>query len=238
MTNSPTQLLADTAAAWGLPLDAHQLAQLDSYAAELLAWNTHTNLTAIKAPEEVYVRHFLDSLALARHWGAAPESLVDIGTGAGFPGLPLKILRPEIELILLDSVGKKTAFLRHVVEQLGLTNVRIITGRAEDLGRDPHERERHGVVTARAVAGLGVLAEYGLPLLRIGGLLLAPKGSTAQAEVAAAEQAVRTLGGAIVGVEPIELPGVEPRALVIIEKVAPTSRRFPRAVGLPARNPL
>jgi len=238
MTNSPTQLLADTAAAWGLPLDAHQLAQLDSYAAELLAWNTHTNLTAIKAPEEVYVRHFLDSLALARHWGAAPESLVDIGTGAGFPGLPLKSLRPEIELILLDSVGKKTAFLRHVVEQLGLTNVRIITGRAEDLGRDPHERERHSVVTARAVGALSVLAEYGLPLLRIGGLLLAPKGATAQEEIAAAKQAIQTLGGAIVGVEPVALPGVEPRTLVIIKKMASTSRRFPRAVGLPARNPL
>ena len=139
---------------------------------------------------------------------------------------------------LLDSVGKKTAFLRHVVEQLGLTNVHIITGRAEDLGRDPHERERHSVVTARAVGALSVLAEYGLPLLRIGGLLLAPKGAAAQEEIAAAKQAIQTLGGAIVGVESVALPGVEPRTLVIIAKVAPTNRSFPRAVGLPPRKPL
>lgn len=238
MTISPTQLLADTAAAWDFALTAQQLGQFDQYAAELLAWNAHTNLTAITAPEEVYVRHFLDSLALARHWGAAPGSLVDLGTGAGFPGLPLKILRPELDLLLVDSVGKKTAFLSHVVEQLGLSGVRVITGRAEALGRNPREREAHDVVTARAVADLRVLAEYGLPLLRVGGRLLAPKGFAAQEEAQAARGAIRQLGGALIGVEPVALPGVQDRALVIVEKVAPTPKDFPRAVGVPSRKPL
>jgi 16S rRNA (guanine527-N7)-methyltransferase len=116
--------------------------------------------------------------------------------------------------------------------------VRVITGRAEELGRDPREREAHGLVTARAVADLRVLAEYALPLLRVGGRLLAPKGAGAAEEARAAEGAVRALGGALVGVEPVELPGLEPRAVVVIAKVAPTDRRYPRAVGLPARKPL
>jgi 16S rRNA (guanine527-N7)-methyltransferase len=238
MTSAPAQLLADTAADWGFALNEVQRAQFDLYADELLAWNSHTNLTAIRSRDEVYVRHFLDSLVLARYWGEPPASLVDIGAGAGFPGLPLKILRPQLQLVLLDSVGKKTAFLSHVVDRLGLGGVRVITGRAEELGRDPRERERHGLVTARAVADLRVLAEYGLPLLRVGGRLLAPKGAAATEEAQAAEHAVRALGGTISAVERIELPGLEPRTLVIIEKVAPTDPRYPRGVGLPTRKPL
>jgi 16S rRNA (guanine527-N7)-methyltransferase len=235
---TPEALLADTASAWGLDLDEVQLAQLARYAAELLAYNAHTNLTAITAPAEVYVRHFLDSLSLALHWGAAPDSLVDIGTGAGFPGLPLKILRPELALLLVDSVAKKTAFVSHMVELLGLQGVRVVAARAEELGRDPRERERHAVVTARAVADLRVLAEYGLPLLRVGGRLLAPKGAGAGEEAAAAARAIERLGGELLGVEPVVLPGVEPRAVVVIAKVAPTDPRYPRAVGVPARRPL
>lgn len=238
MLNLPTRLLSDTLATWGLALGADQLAQLDQYASQLLAWNIHTNLTAITTLEEVYVRHFLDSLVLAQYWGSSPSSLVDLGTGAGFPGLPLKILRPELELTLLDSVGKKTAFLSHVVAQLGLAGVRVITGRAEELGRNPRERERHDLVTARAVADLRVLAEYGLPLLRLGGRLLAPKGAAAREEAEAAQSALELLGGAIMSIERVELPGVTERALVVIEKVRPTSRRFPRAVGVPSRKPL
>lgn len=238
MTSAPAQLLAETAAAWGFPLDEVQRTQFDMYADELLAWNAHTNLTAIRSRDEVYVRHFLDSIVLARHWGQTPVSLVDIGTGAGFPGLPLKILRPQMKLVLLDSVAKKTAFLAHLVDRLGLGGVRVLTGRAEELGQDPRERELHSVVTARAVADLRVLAEYGLPLLRVGGRLLAPKGAGAVEEAQAAEGAVRALGGEITAVEPVELPGVEQRALIIVEKVAPTDPRYPRAVGLPTKKPL
>lgn len=238
MTDHAEQLLAATCAAWGQPLSDDQLAQFRIYADELAAWNAHTNLTAIGDREGVYVRHFLDSLALAPHLGPAPDALIDLGTGAGFPGLPLKLLRPELKLTLVDSVGKKTAFLAHLVAHLGLREVRVVTGRAEELGRDPAERERYGVVTARAVADLRVLAEYGLPLLRVGGRLLAPKGAAAQEEAAAAARAIGLLGGRLAAVEPVDLPGLELRALVIIAKVAPTDQRYPRAVGVPARKPL
>ncbi|NWF82088.1 MAG: 16S rRNA (guanine(527)-N(7))-methyltransferase RsmG [Chloroflexi bacterium] len=238
MADAPTRLLADTVASWGLPLSADQLRQFARYADELLAWNAHTNLTAITDREAIYVRHFLDSLVLARFWGDAPASLVDIGTGAGFPGVPLKILRPPLALTLVDSVGKKTAFLRHLVAVLGLDQVRVITGRAEELGRDPREREQYDVVTARAVADLRVLAEYALPLLRVGGVLLAPKGAEAATEAAAARRACALLGGALEQVAPVELPGIEPRTLVVVRKVAPTDPRYPRPVGVPARRPL
>lgn len=238
MPDHAEQTLAETCASWGLPLGAAQLAQFRLYADELAAWNAHTNLTAIADREGVYVRHFLDSLALALHWGDAPDSLVDLGSGAGFPGLPLKLLRPELALTLVDSVGKKTAFLAYVAARLGLVGVRVITGRAEDLGRDRAEREAHAVVTARAVADLRVLAEYGLPLLRVGGRLLAPKGAAADAEAAAADRAIRLLGGELAAVAAVALPGVEPRAVVVIRKVAPTDPRYPRPVGVPARKPL
>lgn len=232
------RLLTDTIAAWGLRLDAGQLALLRRYADELERWNQHTNLTAVRDRAEIYRRHFLDSLSLAPLWGEPPATLVDLGTGGGFPGLPLKILRPAIELTLVDSVGKKTEFLSHVVGELGLSGVRVRTARAEELGREKAERERHDLVTARAVAELRVLVEYGLPLLRVGGRMLAPKGAGAFEEAAAAANAIALLGGELVGVEPVSLPGLEARAVVVIDKVAPSDQRFPRQVGTPARKPL
>jgi 16S rRNA (guanine527-N7)-methyltransferase len=238
MSDTAEQLLATTSAAWGLPLSADQLAAFRVYADELAAWNAHTNLTAITDREGVYVRHFLDSLALAPFLGEVPDSLVDLGTGAGFPGLPLKFLLPNLAVTLVDSVGKKTAFLAYLVARLGLDGVRVLTARAEELGHDPRERERHAVVVARAVADLRVLAEYGLPLLRLGGRLLAPKGASAHEEAAAAGRALALLGGEVAGVEPVELPGLEPRALVVIRKVAPTDSRYPRPVGTASRKPL
>ncbi|MGQ9927336.1 MAG: 16S rRNA (guanine(527)-N(7))-methyltransferase RsmG [Chloroflexaceae bacterium] len=238
MADPIERLLADTATAWGLPLDSNQLRQFARYADELLAWNAHTNLTAITDRQAIYVRHFLDSLALARFWGPPPATLVDIGTGAGFPGLPLKILHPPLAVTLVESVGKKTTFLKHLVAVLGLEQVRIVTARVETLGHDPGERERYDVATARAVADLRVLAEYALPLLRVGGLLLAPKGVGAEPEIEGARRAVALLGGTIEQVVPIQLPGVEPRSLVVARKVAPTDPRYPRSVGIPARRPL
>ncbi|PDV99463.1 16S rRNA (guanine(527)-N(7))-methyltransferase RsmG [Candidatus Viridilinea mediisalina] len=238
MTDSAEQVLLTTAHAWGLQLDAIQLAQFADYAAELVRWNAQTNLTAITEREAIYVRHFLDSLALATQFDSAAPTLVDLGSGAGFPGIPLKLLYPNVELLLVESVGKKTAFLQHIVNHLGLSGVRIHTGRAESLGHDPHERERHSLVTARAVADLRVLAEYGLPLLRLGGLLLAPKGSDAANEAAAAAPALAKLGGRLRTIAPVALPGLPERTLVVIEKLAPTDPRYPRSVGMPARRPL
>ena len=238
MSDTAEQLLAATCAAWGMPLSERQLAAFRLYADELAAWNAHTNLTAITDREGVYVRHFLDSLALVPFLGEAPDSLVDLGTGAGLPGLPLKLLWPELAVTLVDSVGKKTAFLAHLVARLGLDGVRVVTARAEELGRDPRERECYAVAVARAVADLRVLAEYGLPLLRVGGRLLAPKGASAHDEAAAAGRALSLLGGEVAGIERVELPGLDPRALVVISKVAPTDWRYPRPGGTGSRKPL
>lgn len=231
-------LLATTAAAWGMPLSPAQLDQFAIYAAELRRWNEQVNLTTITDERGIVTRHFLDSLRCARSWGAAPQSLVDIGAGAGFPGLPLKILRPELRLTLVESIAKKAAFLRHMVNTLGLTDVEIIIARAEAAGRDQAQRERYDVVVARAVAELRVLAEYCLPLCRIGGRFLAPKGAQIEDELQGALPAIAQLGGRLVAIEPVELPELEPRTLVVIEKIAATPPQYPRAPGVPAKRPL
>jgi 16S rRNA (guanine527-N7)-methyltransferase len=231
-------LLAATAAAWGYPLSTNQLDQFNRYAAELRSWNERINLTAIADDSGIVTRHFLDSLRCARSWGSAPQSLADIGAGAGFPGLPLKILRPELQLTLVESIAKKAVFLRHIVDTLGLAHVEIVVSRAEAVGRDPAQRERYDVAVARAVAELRVLAEYCLPLCRVGGRFLAPKGARIEDELQAALPAIGQLGGQLVGVEPVDLPEVEPRTLVVIEKIAPTPPHYPRAPGIPAKRPL
>jgi len=231
-------LLANTAAAWGLTLSPAQLDQFDTYATELRRWNERVNLTAITDETGIVTRHFLDSLRCAQSWGSAPQRMVDIGAGAGFPGLPLKILRPALQLTLVESIAKKAVFLRHIVDTLGLTNVEIIVARAEDAGRDPAQRERYDVAVARAVAELRVLAEYCLPLCQIGGRFLAPKGARIEDEVQAALPAITQLGGRLVAIEPVELPELAPRTLVIIEKIARTPPQYPRAPGTPAKQPL
>ncbi|RRR68995.1 MAG: 16S rRNA (guanine(527)-N(7))-methyltransferase RsmG [Candidatus Viridilinea halotolerans] len=238
MTDAAEALLLTTAMDWGLHLTTQQLAQFAAYAAALVRWNEHTNLTTITQREAIYVRHFLDSLALAPHLGRKPTSLVDLGSGAGFPGLPLKLVYPELTLLLVDSVGKKTAFLQHVVAHLGLEGVRVVTGRAEELGHDPGERERHSLVTARAVADLRVLVEYAMPLLHLGGRLIAPKGRDAAHEADAAAVALAQLGGSLNAIVPVQLPGLDPRALIVIEKISPTPSRYPRPNGIPVRRPL
>ncbi len=231
-------LLVQTCTDWGLSLDATQLDQLAHYAQLLREWNERINLTTITDPAEIYRRHFLDSLSLARFWGAEPQSLVDIGSGAGFPGLVLKILRPELRLTLVESVGKKAEFLRHVAHELHLHAVRVLDSRAEDVGRNAADRGKHDLVTARAVAELRVLVEYAVPLLQMHGRLLAAKGPTAYTEVAAAEHALRVLGAKVVGVEPVALPGQDAHMVVTVEKIGPTDPRYPRAAGVPTRKPL
>jgi 16S rRNA (guanine527-N7)-methyltransferase len=231
-------LLATTAAAWGLVLDQHQLDQFAAYASELRRWNERVNLTAITGEREVVTRHFLDSLRCALSWGVSPHSLVDVGAGAGFPGLPLKILRPELRLTLIESIEKKAAFLRHIAAELGLSDVMVVVARAEAAGRDTAHRGRYDVATARAVAELRVLAEYCLPLCRVGGRFLAHKGSQIDREVADAQAAIAQLGGRIASLEVVDLPEIERRTLVVVEKIAPTPEQYPRAVGVPAKRPL
>jgi 16S rRNA (guanine527-N7)-methyltransferase len=236
--------LREDAAAFGVSLtDAHDAA-FAQYAEALAAWNAHTNLTAITAPADVRVRHFLDSLSLAP-WlhtdGAVPAGLrvADVGTGAGFPGLPLKIAYPQIALTLIEATGKKTRFLEHTVGLLGLAGVHVVHARAEEAGHMPALRAAFDVVTARAVARLPVLLEYLLPLARVGGLCIALKGHTAFAEAESSTRALHMLGGEQVAIDPVALPGVEePHYLVVVRKTAPTPPLYPRTPGTPSQKPL
>ena len=225
---------------FGIHLTSHQMAQLTTYERELLDWNERINLTAIRDPQGVHVKHFLDSFSCVLAWkDIPPNNLIDVGTGAGFPGLPLKILYPSLQLTLVESVGKKTAFCRHVIEKLKLENVQIITSRAETVGQDPAQREDYPWAVARAVAELSILVEYLLPLVRVGGAVLAQKGPSGPAEVHAAEKAIRILGGRLRMVIPVALPSMaDEHTLVVIDKVAATPPQYPRHPGLPAKRPL
>ncbi len=224
----------------GIQLTPHQVAQFATYERELLDWNERINLTAIRDVEGIRTKHFLDSLTpLLELRDPAPLSLIDIGTGAGFPGIPLKILLPDLKLTLVESIGKKAAFCQHVVDSLALENVQVLTTRAEDLGHDRAHREKYDWAVARAVAVLPVLAEYLLPLVRVGGAILAQKGENAPAEVLASANAFKHLGGVLRGVTPVALPGVaDERYLVVIDKKSATPALYPRRAGLPTKKPL
>jgi len=224
----------------GLKLSAHQVRLLAQYEQELLVWNERYNLTAIRDLEEVRVKHFLDSMTCVQAMKDAPgKRIVDIGSGAGFPGLVLKIVYPGVQLTLVDSVGKKIDFCRHMVKTLGLEQVEILQERAEIIGQSLAYREQYDWALARAVADLAVLAEYLLPLVRIGGRMLAMKGENGPVESHAAEHALQMLGGHLRQLLPVTLPGVaEERYLVIVDKVAATPTRYPRRVGIPSKRPL
>ena len=168
-----------------------------------------------------------------------PNRMIDIGSGAGFPGLPLKIIYPNIQLTIVESIGKKTNFCQHIVQLLGLEGVQVLQDRAEVVGRMPEHRQRYDCAVARAVAIMPILAEYLLPLVKVGGKAVAMKGENAPAEAHSADYAIRILGGHLRKLIPITLPGVvEERYLVIIDKVSATPEPYPRRVGIPAKNPL
>ncbi|MCS6993222.1 MAG: 16S rRNA (guanine(527)-N(7))-methyltransferase RsmG [Anaerolineales bacterium] len=234
------KLVRDALQLFGIALSARQVAQLAVYERELLAWNQKFNLTAIRDVEGVRAKHFLDSMSCALAWREQPpRRLVDVGTGAGFPGIVLKIVYPALKLTLVESVGKKANFCGHIVQTLGLEGVEVLTARAEDVGHQPAHREKYDWAVARAVANLPVLAEYLLPLVKVGGGMLAQKGESGPAEAQSAERALQLLGGRLRQLVPVELPGVaEERYLVIIDKPAATPPAYPRKAGLPAKKPL
>jgi 16S rRNA (guanine527-N7)-methyltransferase len=239
------QRLVQVAADLGCALSADEVAACELYAAELVAWNRRLNLTRLTTPEAIAVQHLADSLVCL--WGlppgqdgpAAALDCVDVGTGAGLPGLALKIVRPAWQVTLVDAAAKKVAFVAHAIDVLGLTGAVAVHARAEDLGRAPHQRAAHDVAVARAVAALPVLAEYLLPLVRVGGRMLALKGADIAVELAALDPALALLGGRLVAVQPYRLPGLDTaRHLVVVEKTRPTPAAYPRRAGLPAQRPL
>lgn len=225
---------------FGLSLSAEQVAAFEAYTNELLDWNTRMNLTAITDRDAVMVRHFLDSLSVAKAVAPPPGTkMLDIGTGAGFPGLALHIASKGLHTTLLEATGKKIRFLEHVVQTLALRGVRTLHARAEDAAQSPVHREQYDLVLARAVARLPALLEYMLPFAKVGGLCVAMKGATAQTEAADSQKALQTLGGTLRGIEEVALPGVEDRHyLVVVEKTARTPKAYPRKPGTPTREPI
>lgn len=231
----------------GLPLTSHQAAQFDAYFRLLVAWNERLNLTAITGCEDVQTKHFLDSivaLPLIREELGAEASgrslrLIDVGTGAGFPGIPLKIVEPALRLVLMDGTQKKIAFLEAVTAALDLAEVEVVHGRAEELGRTGAFREQFQLVTARAVAPLATLAEYLLPLTARGGLTVVYKGPGAPEEFIQARRAIKVLGGEVVRLAPVAVPFLaERRFVLLIKKVGATPPQYPRGQGLARKNPL
>jgi 16S rRNA (guanine527-N7)-methyltransferase len=238
------------AAQMGLPLLASQVTAFDAFTEQLIAWNERFNLTAVTDPEQVEIRHYLDSLALLPALAALegvstaallgrPLRAVDVGAGAGLPGLALRIVWPKLRLCAMEATGKKVRFMEHIVAQLGIGDVQLVHGRAEELAlREPH-RATYDLVLARAVAALPTLVEYLLPLAKRGGRVIAYKGSAAHEEALAAEYAIRILGGRLTRLIPVEVPGLaETRVLVVIDKVAQTPDGYPRGRGLPRKTPL
>jgi 16S rRNA (guanine527-N7)-methyltransferase len=233
-------LVEQAASLFNIALSPEQAEQFDLYARELADWNERINLTAITTPEGIRVKHFLDSLSILQVIRPyAGMRLIDVGTGAGFPGLPLKIVFPDLYLTLLEATGKKITFLNHVIQQLGLVGVDTLHARAEEAGQMRGRRATYDLVLARSVARMPTLAEYLLPLAKVGGRCIAMKGETAAAEAADSKRAFSLLGGHLVSIETIQLPGVaDQHNLVIIDKHNSTPAAYPRKPGLPSQNPL
>jgi len=234
------QLVRDAQQLFNVHLTGRQVMALINYERELLDWNRKFNLTAIRDKEAIRTKHFLDSFSCVLAWKAnPPQHLVDVGTGAGFPGIPLKILYPNMKLTLVESVGKKAMFCHHIVRVLGLEGVDVIRSRAEDLGQKKEHRESYDWAVARAVASLNILCEYLLPLVKVGGMMLAQKGEGGPAEAQSAETAMKLLGGKLKQLIPVHLPGVaDDRYIVVVNKVAATPPQYPRKAGMPAKQPL
>ncbi len=261
MSSKLKKILVDGAEELGLELSERQVKQFLTYLEILRNWNKRMNLTSLKDPREIIITHFLDSLTIIKGIeeigpitpypnfnlqsnkvlpkGQVLIRVIDIGTGAGFPGIPLKILKPQISLSLLDSSRKRIEFLRYLSKSLRLKDLEIIWGRAEEYGRKEGYRERYDIVLARALARLNILVELGIPFLKIRGLFIAQKGQNLGKELEEARKAIEILGGDLKGIISLKLPfSRKLRKLVIIEKILETPHRFPRCSGIPQKRPL
>lgn len=241
VTNGPNMAsLIQGADQLGIALSPEQVDRFRRYQDLLLEWNERINLTSLRTPAHIQQRHFLDSLSCASATGdLTGQTLIDVGSGAGFPGLPLKIIFPGLRLTLLESIGKKAAFLEMAVQELEIAGVQVVCARAEDIGQMEDHREVYDWAVARAVARLSVLAEYLLPLVRLGGFMLAQKGRSAAEGLGEAEKAISSCGGGHARLLPVHVPGEdEVSNLILIEKIQPTPIKYPRRAGIPGKRPL
>ena len=242
MTEMFERLMDDGCAGLSLTLSADQKEQFYQYYEMLIEWNKVMNLTAITELEEVVTKHFVDSLLLVKvldDIDQKPYRVVDVGTGAGFPGIPLKIAFPNLQITLLDSLNKRVGFLNEVIKTLGLTDIQAVHGRAEDFGRDANHREQYDLCVSRAVANMSTLSEYCLPLVKKGGLFIPYKSGKVEEEAKLAESAVKKLGGEMNPVITHILPGTDvERTFIPVKKVGITAKKYPRKAGTPAKEPI
>lgn len=221
-----------------IDLKNNQIENFYKYMNTLIEWNEKINLTAITEPKEIILKHFVDSLTISKYINSGAK-VIDVGTGAGFPGIPLKIIRDDIEVLLLDSLNKRIKFLNEIIEKLELKNIKTIHSRVEEIGRDKSFREMFDVATSRAVANMSILSEYLLPLIREKGFAICMKGSDFGDELKSGEKAIKILGGKIKTIKEFYLPESEiKRGLIILEKEKITPNKYPRKPGIPTKEPL
>lgn len=235
-----SNLLEEKANELSILLDSKQQQQFDKYYRILVEWNEFMNLTGITEYEEVIEKHFIDSLSIIKTIDIENiETVIDIGTGAGFPGIPLKIAFPHLKVTLLDSLNKRIKFLNEVIQQLELENIVTIHGRAEDYAKQKEYREQYDLCVSRAVANLSTLSEYCIPYVKINGLFISYKSGDIEEEIKKSKNAVKVLGGEIKNVIKFQLPGTDiGRSFVKIEKIKQTAKKYPRKAGLPSKEPL
>ena len=221
-----------------IKLNEKQKEQFFKYMNLLIEWNKKINLTAITEPKDIIIKHFLDSVTISKYIKEG-SYVVDIGTGAGFPGIPLKIIREDIDIVLVDSLNKRINFLNKVIENLNLKGIFTVHDRAEEFGRKKEYREKFDVVTSRAVANLSTLSEYLLPLAKINGKCICMKGPSADDEIEQAQNAIKILGGGIEKIDCFCLPKTDfGRTIIELKKVSKTNNKYPRKAGLPSKEPM